>query len=201
MINTIPPSLRKQHQFATESTRVKANMLMSQGRFSESLRLASRALSEFSSSMRLSMSVDFEITAAMSHLNLGHLQQAQNLSEDALKKAQQDRAPETTAFAELAESAIQTAAGDPQRAVSLARAANKFFSEKQKRESEWISLLCLAKALRKSGDSAGSRQAALEAQEVMSQIERAWGEETFKNYASRPDIARAKRDLSTLTRL
>jgi hypothetical protein len=151
--------------------------------------------------MRLSMIVDFDITAAMSALNLGRLPEAEIVSEDALKKAEQAQAPETIAFASLAQSAVQSAAGDPQSAVSLARAANKFFSEMGKKESEWVSFLCLAKALRKSGDIPASRQAATQAQTVMSQIEREWGKDTFKTYASRPDIVRAKRDLATLTRL
>ena len=81
----------------------------------------------------------------------------------------------------------------------MAEDAEKYFSSQGETESEWLTLLYLAKAEKVAGDNHASLIKAQQAIDILHHLEQSWGSQVFTQYAARPDYQIAIHELSKLT--
>ena len=85
----------------------------------------------------------------------------------------------------------------PDQALPLAQAANRYFSSKGEKESEWLSLYYIAKASKAAGDVTGSSTNAKKALDILDELEHTWSPPTYHQYITRPDHQLALRELTS----
>jgi tetratricopeptide (TPR) repeat protein len=197
MIDSIPSGEKRQPNIAVLVDRVSANLALSQRRFKEALGLAQNALKTASVSAPSEVT-ELQIISGLAQAEIGAPDQAKRSCQAALDSAERGGDRYMSAEARLCAARSYIAAGSPQEAMPLAKAAWQFVSLSQQKESEWRSLLYLAKASKESGDLASSPNYAKKALDILSGLENNWGNRAYQLYVSRPDIQLARRELSML---
>ncbi|MCU1290843.1 MAG: prkC 3 [Acidobacteria bacterium] len=86
----------------------------------------------------------------------------------------------------LAESYLK--ASNPLKAIDMAMQAKDYFVSTGNIESGWRSSFIVAEASRQNGDRENARRHALEAINLLNQLEKDWGQESFNNYLTKPNI-------------
>jgi tetratricopeptide (TPR) repeat protein len=196
-IDSIPPEKRKTPDTAALVDRVYAGMALSQRRFKDALNLAQHALKNATPSTPAE-DADLQIISGLAQAELGAQNQARQSCQSALDSVQRQGDRLMSAEAGLCVARADIAAGAPRDAIPLAENSRQFFANSGQRESEWRSLLYLAEACNRSGDSASAAQHAKKALDILSGVENNWGNPAYRLYVSRPDIQLARQELSKL---
>jgi tetratricopeptide (TPR) repeat protein len=197
MLASVPAEARSRVDIGSGIADTQAQMQLSQGQFRKALTTARNAIRTFPS-LPSSLLADFERIEAMAEAQLGDLEAARRDADTLLALAQKEKDEGMTAGAELLDAEILLRSHQPEKALAMAEAANRYAAGKGQKESEWRSLLYLASAAKDSGDKEGSVKRAEQALEILNRLQQSWGDSTYQQYTSRPDHQLALRQLSGL---
>jgi tetratricopeptide (TPR) repeat protein/tRNA A-37 threonylcarbamoyl transferase component Bud32 len=78
--------------------------------------------------------------------------------------------------------------GDFKQSLSDTLAAQESFARLGQPESEWRAWLLAARASRRAGDDARAREYAAHIPELLSSLRQKWGDASYTNYLTRPDV-------------
>jgi serine/threonine protein kinase len=186
MLESIPAPSAARSDIASSSETIHAQMRLSQRRYPEALSLSRHALASFRD-MPARQIAELERVATMSEAELGQIRQAQRDAQQLLSLARQQSDEELVAEASMALAAVDLQAHVPDQALQMAEAADRYFSRKGQKESEWLSLYYVAKACKASGNTADSLASAKKSLDIVTGFEQTWSPPTFHLYATRPD--------------
>jgi tetratricopeptide (TPR) repeat protein len=79
--------------------------------------------------------------------------------------------------------------------IDKARHAQEIFARYGHAESEWRAHALLARASRRAGDASNAREHVARAADVLMRLEALWGAQTWKTYATRPDVRQLRKEL------
>lgn len=197
MLSTIPPEDRKRIDIASGLNITRAQMRLSQRRFVEALRISRHALNSFAE-LPITKVAGFESVESLAEAELGQTKQAQRDAQQVLALAQKQSDEELIAEASMALAVVSLQSHLPDQALPMAEAAYQYFSNKGDKESEWLSLLCIAEAYKAVGDVTSSTTNAKKALDIMGEFKHAWNPPAFDQYSTRPDHQLAVRELIKL---
>ncbi|HXS95503.1 MAG TPA: tetratricopeptide repeat protein [Candidatus Limnocylindrales bacterium] len=95
----------------------------------------------------------------------------------------------------LALAEIVASASDPQTALDAARQARVGSHGAGRKELEWRAWVVEARALRRSGDTAGAGEAAAKGAACLAELHSEWGDSVFASYSQRKDIQSYLREI------
>jgi tetratricopeptide (TPR) repeat protein len=101
--------------------------------------------------------------------------------------------------AQLAYAEALLASGDAQGAQTNAIEAQESFARSGQRESEWRAWLVAARAAARAGKQEAARDYASRSAVALDELKRAWGDEVFNTYQTRPDVQLWHKQLNDLT--
>jgi serine/threonine protein kinase len=197
MLQTIPANAASRPDIASVMENTRAQMFFSERRFQDAYKTSRDALAKFKGMPAGEIS-DLKRVKALAEAELGQTRQAEADGRDLLMMAREQENEELIARANMVLSVVKLKEHVPTDARSLADAANRYFSSKGVKESEWLSLYYLAAACKGMGDSRESSLIAKKALDTLSQLRIAWGSPTFEQYVTRPDHQFAIRELAKL---
>ncbi len=186
MLASIPAQTASRSDIASSSELIRAQMRLSQRRYSDALSLSRQALSRFGD-MPASQIAELERVETISEAQLGQIKQAQKDAEKLLSLALQQSDEGLVAEASMALAVVDLQAHIPDQALQMAEAADRYFSSKGEKESEWLSLYYVSKACKASGDIAGSSAYAKKSIDILDQLEQTWSPPAYHQFATRPD--------------
>jgi serine/threonine protein kinase len=199
MLAATPPRFRYLPQFNIEINRTRGHMFLSRGRYSDAAGIAGAMLKKYSKLPAATL-IDLQMIVAVAEARLGSLRKAEALCDDALQMAQEENASELIAYVKLQRAEVLSTAGSSASIRPLARDAGEFFSKVDKKESNWRSLMYVAKSYTRPAESRERRQYASQALNILSELEIGWGKSAFQSYLARPDVYRARQELIALSR-
>ncbi len=197
MLKSISSDGRKRSDVAAGIELAKAQMQLSQQRFADALLIANNASKEFAESVPNSL-IDLKSVSAMAQANLGHIREAQGVAQELSALASKVADQDEIASVNLLQAMIHLRAKSPDQARVFAESAFRYFSDKGKTESEWLTLSCLAEASSGLGDFASARQNAKKAIDIRNTVDHNWSSPVLQQYSARPDIRKAISRLSQL---
>jgi len=172
----------------------QAEMALSEGRFDiarieaeRSLKLADTGETEIVLLARLALSGAFVAK------NRGR--EGQAVAKEALKLASDAKMPYYFWRARLS---VTAAEDNASRMLEGAQQAQAEFARTGQQESEWRAWLLIARAARRTGDAAQSRNAAARAATLLKQLEQQWGAQIFSKYLARPDVTAARKEIEQM---
>jgi len=118
--------------------------------------------------------------------------------QEAVEMAARQSDPKILSYALLAFAETILESGDAQKAINPALQAQARFARADQHESEWRAWLIAARASRKAGDAANSREYARRAESLLSSLQQTWGIEAFNGYLSRTDIQFYRKQLGEI---
>jgi len=186
MLGVIPAKDRKRTDIASALNMIQAQMLLSQRRYAEALSISRHALNSYAA-LPADRVADFESVEALAEAELGEMKQAQKDAQQLLALAHKQSDEGLIAEASMAAVAVDLQAHLPDQALPMAQTANRYFSGKGEKESEWLSLYYEAKACKASGDITNSSTSAKKALDILGEFEKTWIPSTYQQYAARPD--------------
>jgi len=197
MLESITAQDAKRPDIARNIAQTQAGMLLSQGKFPEAMKIASRATQQYPK-LPTGTVIDLKSVAALALAQTGRTREAQAASQELLALAQGTQDEGLIAETSMTQATLDLLAGAPESARTLAQSANLYFSAKKEVESDWMSLLSAAEASSALGDKAHSAQLAKQVVDKLHVIEQNWSSPVFGQYRSRPDIQTAFKTLSKL---
>jgi len=197
MLKSITSQSARKPEIALLIAQTQSEMLLSQRRYSEAMKIASRVI-EQSRNAGPSHLIDLRSVVALAMAQSGRAPEAHEAGQELLTQAQMTQDERLIAKASLTKANLDMLAGSPESARSLANAANTYFSNKHQIESEWLSLLCAAEASNAMGDKSSSERETKQVVDKLKTIEQNWSSPVFGQYRARPDIQTAMKRLSKL---
>jgi tetratricopeptide (TPR) repeat protein len=177
-----------------------AEMALSERRFQEASVTAGQLLEQTRSPngkdfIYKDMAVQAKYIRGLAQVFSGTGSEARRSCEEALEMARDagDAALLSKTLLALAEVLLET--GDAQGAFSRGLEAQERFARAGQLESEWRAWLILSRAGRLKGDDLTSQEHLARAAQVLSQLQREWGQEAFNGYLTRPDIRSSHKQL------
>lgn len=195
-VASLPPGSLEQPRIALSVKQITSAMFLSQKRYAKAKEIALHALAGKSNSEP----GFFYLLLAQIEKVSGSPARAQEWSQKALAQAQSDSDRLATAAANLALANAYLAGGSLAQALPLAQSADDFFASAGQRESEYLSLLTLAKISRAQKNLVNSRRFAHEGLDILSGFEHNWNPQIYKMYTSRPDVRGFRAELELLGR-
>jgi tetratricopeptide (TPR) repeat protein len=141
--------------------------------------------------------VDYENVSALSLAALHSIGEAQKASAVALEHSAEVPGGRSAADSNLVAALVNLSAGLPNEALRRAETALAFFSNTGRKESEFRSLVCIAKVMKSSGDPAACAKFSTKALDILADFEHNWGTSTFQTYISRRDLHSEREQLLT----
>ncbi len=172
----------------------KADMALSERRFSEVMTSVDRAL-EAGGSQSKTASVQGKFLKGVTQALSGQARAGEALCQEAVTAAAPVGDPLLLARAQLALAEAALAAGDTQTAIQAAQQARTFFNGAGLSESEWRAWLIEGLATQKSGNADQARSCLNRAAELLASLQQEWGAEIFSSYQSRPSIQSYRKQL------
>jgi tetratricopeptide (TPR) repeat protein len=200
MLAAVPSDSRNGDVIASGLERVRAEIQLSQLQNRAALATAQSALLRFHDMPPYRLA-DFEEVIAIAEAQLGQTELAQRDVDKLMTLAHKEGGEDMLAAAQLVEAEVLLASRESGQAGIRAETAYKYFALNGSKESEWLSLLYMAKAAKASGDAESSSADAQKAIDILKQLENNWGPPIFQRYAARPDHQLAIRELSGLSNL
>jgi len=197
MLASVTAEDAKRPDIAQSMAHTQAAMLLSQRRFSETMKISTHALQQFPQ-LPPGTIIDFKSMSALAMARSGHAREAQDAGQQIVALAQKTLDEGLIADANMTQATLDLLAGSPQSARTLAESANLYFAGKKEIESDWMSLLCAAEAANATGEKSHSAQLAKQVVDKLHNIEQNWSSPVFGQYRSRPDIQTAFKTLSKL---
>jgi tetratricopeptide (TPR) repeat protein len=135
-----------------------------------------------------SIGIQAQYVLALAKAGLAARADAQKLCTDSIKAASDagDFALHSRALLACAEVSLK--ANDLENASKLASQAQERFARGGQLASEWWAWLIASQASKNSGDDNKAQEQMRNAESTRSKLEQQWGSDTFKQYATRPDI-------------
>ena len=165
----------------------RAQLRLSQGRFSEAMTLANEAI-KAAGSENPDLAIEGRSVLGLAKARSGNAREGLKLCTEALEMPSTagDFSLRSRALLSKAETALLT--NDARTALSLATEAQARFAQGELYESEWRAWLIASQASEKLGDKSKAQEQFGNAMNVRSKLEQRWGAEAFKPYTLRPDI-------------
>ena len=184
--------------FSAAAKLVAADMLLSQGRFSDAKSRAQDALAAAGTQFRdTAISAKWVLGLAESHS--GAVAAGKQQCADAVAMASEVHDPLQLARSQLALAEAMLLANDAKGALSAALQAQEIFARGEQKESEWRAWLIAASGSQKGGEANKAHDYALKANEALSSLQQRWGTENYNSYLSRSDIQRLRKQLNEVT--
>jgi tetratricopeptide (TPR) repeat protein len=135
-----------------------------------------------------SVAIQAQYLLAMAKAVSGLRSEAQKLCEESMKAASNagDFALHSRALLACAEVSLK--GNDLETAAKLASDAQERLARGGQLESEWRAWIIASQASKSLGDTDKAQEQLKNAQTTRSKLEQQWGSQTFKQYATRPDI-------------
>jgi serine/threonine protein kinase len=197
MLKSISGQAAKRPDIALSIAQARARMFLSQGKFSEAIKISTRVV-EQNPNLDPTSLIDFKSVLALARAETGRTREAQETGQELLALAQKTRDDGLIADASLTRSTLDLLVGSPESSRALAEAANAYFLAKHQVESDWMSLLCAAEASSAMGDKTSSIRQTKQVVDKLNAIEQNWSSPVFGQYRARPDIQTAMKRLSKL---
>jgi tetratricopeptide (TPR) repeat protein len=200
MLHSISADAAARSDIASAIAITRADMLLSQRHFREALSTSQQTLRKFPDLAPANLA-ELDGVEIVAETELGQIKQAQLEAQNLLGYARNQSDEELTATANMVQSIVALRSNLLDEARSAAERANQYFVSKGKKESEWLSLYCIALAYKASGDSKNSAINAGEALDILGSFEHTWGPPTYRQYLDRPDHQVAFHELTRLAKL
>lgn len=144
------------------------------------------------------IAVQAQYTHGLARALSGMTRDGKSTCEEAVNRATSLRNPRllSNAMLALAEAILLT--GDWQNASATALQAQESFAQQGAKDSEWRSWLLAARAAERAGDRATANAHATRAAAALSSLQQELGQEYYKSYLSRPDIAGCRQHLDRI---
>ena len=175
---------------------ISAQISLCERDFPNALNSANQALNLAVGNNYRETAIEATYTLALAKAQTGARQNAETLCADAVKMAEASRDNTLLSRALLAQAEVALQNESAQTALNLATQARERLAHGSQLESEWRASLIAALASKKLSDNEKYDQYLAEAKTVLSRLEQAWGEETFKLYVARPDIQFYRKQLA-----
>jgi len=181
---SIPAADKVRPEIALRLSETNAGMLLSQKHFAEAKEIVRAALADKSNDdpgffYRLMGQIE---TAS------GSPERAQSWCQKALDQAEKESDRSAIAAADLALANAYLAGGSAGQALPLAQGAHDSFAAARQLESEYLSLLCLAKISSAAKDPSTSKRFAQQGMDILSGFEHTYSAQQYKTYLGRPDV-------------
>ena len=175
----------------------RAQMALSQLRYGEAVAEARKA-SALGGAEDKDFSVQVAFTQGLATLKSGTSRAGVTECQKAFDIAARTSDPRLISSAQLAlaESMLET--GDAVNALTNALKAQETFARLGSRHSEWRAWLIAAQSSRRQQDETKAHAYAAQASELLTALERSWGENEYASYASRPDVQQHRKQLDQL---
>jgi len=197
-LESIPADARGRIDISSSIASTRATMELSQGKYGSALMVAQSAIKSIRN-IPFPREIELKGASAMAEAELGKSQQAQRTAEEVLDLANGEKDPGLIAWAQLTYAGVATKARLPQKARPMAELASRYFHSTGQRESEWLSLLWLARTSQELGDHTSAEKNAKQALDILHNFEQTWGSSVFHAYTARPDCKLAIQELSSMT--
>jgi tetratricopeptide (TPR) repeat protein len=188
---------RFQQTILARSAVTESQIALSDGRFAEAKEKAARALTLAGPEISHTAS-EARLWLGLAQLRSGATSEGLKTIKAAVESANQVHDEHFLSFTMLGQAEALLANGDPANALQIARDVQQRFTRSSQHESEWQAWLLIAHASAKQNDSAGARDAARRANEVLGTLEQKWGAEAFSGYAERADVKGWRKQLDEL---
>ena len=171
---------------------VGALIALSERRLDDARKAAAQALTL--ADERLDAEAKHVLCAAQVSPSAG--QGARRACDEAIKSAERQEDPRLVAISTLALAEATLEGGDARAARDAAQKALELFTRGGQQESGWRAWLVAARASLRLGEREAAREQLSRAEQTFSALERAWGAEAFRGYATRPDVQFYRRQLN-----
>jgi len=195
-VAALPAASLAHPRVALSVKEITSALFLSQQRYAKARQIARLVLADKSTND----SEFFFLVMAQIETASGSPQLAREWGQKVLAQAQSDSDRPATAAANLALANAYLAGGSPAQALPLAQAAHDFFAASGQKESEYLSLLTLAKTSYALKDFANSRKFAHEGLDILSSFDHNWNPQIYTMYLSRPDVRNFRAELELLGR-
>jgi len=187
-LNSINSDARQRVDIASGIEDIRSQMLLSEGRNQEAFDASQKALHS-SANVPAAKVASLKRTAVLAELQLGKFAGAGQGAAELAALARKEASEDMIADSELVEVIVGFQGRATDKAVEkAAESANRYFSAKGKRESEWLSLFYLAKSSKDSGDLSNCVKQAKNAVDILDTLKHDWGSQVFQEYIARPDL-------------
>lgn len=164
----------------------QAELNLSQQKWQQAISFATEAFKD--GGAQSSIAIQAQYVLALAKAGLAARADAQKLCDDSMKAASDtgDFALHSRALVACAEVSLK--ANDLENATRLASQAQERFARGGQLASEWWAWLITSQASKILGDNNKAQEQLRNAESTRSKLEQQWGSDTFKQYATRPDI-------------
>jgi tetratricopeptide (TPR) repeat protein len=190
----------RNRELASEAQLVKTNILLSQRKFAEVVSVVNRTLRPGLSEVSADDLPQFRLLRARAEVQLGQSRKASDDVSELTTWAEKGGDEETAYDIKLVQAEDYRKTGSPQAAEPLVESARHYFSNSGKKESEWLSLLELARVDRSLGKIQECKVSAQLALDILRGFEHNWPPSDYKSYSTRPDNKAALLELSDFER-
>jgi tetratricopeptide (TPR) repeat protein len=198
-IASIPPDTAVHPRIRNSINLISAAVLLSQKRYSDAISQARLGLAG-RKDLAPATIASYDLIAGNAAARSRSPRTAMPFCQDARDRAVEAKASTETAEGGLCLAEALIGQGMAQDALPLAESSLKVFRNSGQHESEWRSLLTIARAYSAEHDWANARRNASQALQVLAQDVAGWGG-SFEGYAKRPDINTERDELSMLSRI
>jgi tetratricopeptide (TPR) repeat protein len=176
--------------------RIRADMALSRRDYPRAAEFSQRVLDQ--TGVDIDLTVTAKSTLGRAKVAAGARREGlAAMAEAALLAAKSGSAP-LIADTRLANAEVLLTAGEAQRALDAARAAQLWFAGAGNQEAEWRSWLVAAGAESTLGHAGKSRESGEKAAQLLASLQQKWDAENYKTYLSRPDIQDRRNQLTKL---
>jgi len=179
---------------------VRAEILLSQEKFSELIARTNRELRPQSSRAVADDLPQFQLLRARAEVQLGELKKASEDISELTAWAQKDGDEEALTNIKLVQAEMYRKAGSAQLAEPLVDSARRYYASSGKKDSEWRSLLEQARVYRSLGKRQESKASAELALAILQGFEHTWPSSDYRSYITRPDNKSAQQELTAYGR-
>ncbi|HEX4321167.1 MAG TPA: protein kinase [Acidobacteriaceae bacterium] len=197
MLDSISDDEKTRHDIGSGVKQGQAHIQLNQRHYREALVIAQDALKQFPD-VTAEKIADLEAVASGAEAQLGHIPPARQHADNIATLARRNYSASMMAQAQLAYARVDLQAHSSLRAFEEARDANRYYTERNLLESQWLSLAFMARAARDSGDMTGAKKYAKNALDNLAHLEQTWDSPTIKLYELCPDYQIAKSELKSL---
>jgi tetratricopeptide (TPR) repeat protein len=183
----------KDHALTWDLLISQAEVALLNERFEEASRLAQKAM-DFSGDQKDAL-IQVKRIMGLAILRSGAPRKGRLICEQAFALARDTSDAALLAEAEVALAEALLATGDAGGAQAKALDLALKFSQSKQKELEWHAAVLAMRAAGQVGNLTAARDAAIRARGLLNEKESQWGPQDFNSYASRPDVARARREL------
>lgn len=175
---------------------LRASMALSQRDFPGALKFGQRVLDQ--PNLSIDMTVAAKRTLGTAKIASGPRGEGLATLAEAAQLAEKSGDALSIADTRLAYAEALLTAGDAQRALDNAQAAQHWFAGAGNQEAEWRSWLAASGAEKALGLAGKSREGAQKAEQLLANLQQKWDPENYKTYLSRPDIQDRRNQLNRL---